>query len=88
MSHDPFFTKRLDEDSDYESSLPKMTIRDVEEIGSQLDLMENQLHQRFRTLKEIEGQIQRHHLKDLIIAEDDCLLTAKRKARAFKKILK
>lgn len=68
--------------------MPKISIKNVEEIESELDAMEGQFKQRFKTLKEIEVHIAKHHLQDLIISEDDCLLTAKRKARAFKKVMK
>ena len=69
-------------------TIKKFGINSIRDIDDHLDTLADYVLQKFMTLKELELKMTNTNLKALVAKEDDSLLTAKRKARAFKKLLK
>ena len=69
-------------------TIKKFGINSIRDIDDHLDTLADYVLQKFMTMKELELKMTNTNLKALVAKEDDSLLTAKRKARAFKKLLK
>ena len=89
MSHDAFFQNSMfNVEEDFKPDLSTLRCGSNDEIEEHLNFLFQYITQRFQTMREIESKIAGANMKQLIVAKEDSLLTVKRKARAFKKLLK
>ena len=65
-----------------------MRLSEVEDIDYHLDGLAQFVVRKILTTKEIEAKIAGAKLQPMLATDNDSLLTVKRKARAFKKLLK